>query len=203
MNSLKLENSTISPSKVICIGRNYVEHIQELHNEMPNEPVIFLKPNSAISEQLIAGKEEAHHYEGEICFSIKNNQLHGVGMGLDITRRQKQSELKEKGLPWERAKAFDGSVVFSDFIELDVSIDSLRLELHLNDMLTQEASYTLMINKPKAILEEVHQFISTEDGDIIMTGTPKGVGKYYQGDHFTMTLYSQDKLLISQSWQAQ
>ncbi|RTZ66319.1 MAG: FAA hydrolase family protein [Aquificaceae bacterium] len=202
MKTINIATSQLSPSKIICIGRNYVEHIQELDNDIPSEPVIFLKPNSAISEQLIAGKEETHHYEGEICFLIKNNQLYGVGLGLDITKRQLQSRLKEKGLPWERAKAFDGSAVFSDFICLDVAVESLRMMLYRNDALKQHANYTLMMNKPNDLLQEIQQFMSTEDGDIIMTGTPKGVGEYHQGDTFTMHLYSADNLLLSQTWQA-
>ena len=193
---------TLSPSKIVCIGRNYVEHIQELNNEVPSEPVIFVKPNSAISTTLIAGDEETHHYEAEICFLIKNNQLQGVGMGLDITKRETQSRLKAKGLPWERAKAFNGSAVFSDFIKLEVPLESLQLSLSINDVLTQQASYELMIYKPHIILEEVQSFMSFEDGDILMTGTPKGVGKYHQGDQFKMELYSQETLLLSQNWQA-
>lgn len=202
MNTIHLDNSLITPSKIICVGRNYVEHIEELNNEIPIEPVIFLKPNSAINQNLLSGSDELHHYEGEICFLIKNNTLHAVGVGLDITKRQLQSKLKEKGLPWERAKAFDGSAVFTDFIQIKVSITSLIMELLINDQLVQEANYDLMIYKPETLLSNIQAFMSCEDGDIIMTGTPKGVGTYTQGDHFEIKLFSADKLLIKHSWQA-
>ena len=174
MNTIHLDNSLITPSKIICVGRNYVEHIEELNNEIPIEPVIFLKPNSAINQNLLSGSDELHHYEGEICFLIKNNTLHAVGVGLDITKRQLQSKLKEKGLPWERAKAFDGSAVFTDFIQIKVSITSLIMELLINDQLVQEANYDLMIYKPETLLSNIQAFMSCEDGDIIMTGTPRG-----------------------------
>ena len=112
------------------------------------------------------------------------------------------SKLKEKGLPWERAKAFDGSAVFTDFIQIKVSITSLIMELLINDQLVQEANYDLMIYKPETLLSNIQAFMSCEDGDIIMTGTPKGVGTYTQGDHFEIKLFSADKLLIKHSWQA-
>ena len=200
MNTINFENKLLTPSKIICIGRNYVEHIQELNNEAPSEPVIFMKPNSAISEKLFAGKIENHHFEGEICFLIQHNSLAGVGVGLDITKRKLQSALKEKGLPWERAKAFDGSAVFSQFITLSSPLTNLRMELFLNRKLTQEATYPLMIYKPDALLEEIQQFISLEDGDILMTGTPKGVGEFLVGDQFEIKLYTENTLLLKHSW---
>ena len=111
MKTIQLNNKAITPSKIVCIGRNYVEHIKELDNETPSEPVIFCKPNSAISDEIDLDKNDEIHYEGEICFVVMNNQLAGVGFGLDLTKREVQSKLKTKGLPWERAKAFDGSAV--------------------------------------------------------------------------------------------
>lgn len=202
MNTIILDESTLTPSKIICVGRNYVEHIEELNNEIPTEPVIFLKPNSAISENLLAGTEEPHHYEAEICFLVKNKMLHAVGVGLDITKRQLQSVLKEKSLPWERAKAFDGSAVFSHFIKLETPISSLSMTLSINDQPTQKANYDLMMYKPETLLSNIQSFMSCENGDIIMTGTPKGVGEYSQGDHFKIKLFSAETLLIEKQWQA-
>ena len=90
MHQITLGDKSITPSKVICIGRNYVEHIKELNNEIPDEPVVFIKPNSAISDNLLAFSEEPIHYEAEICFVVNNGQLAGVGFGLDLTKRQLQ-----------------------------------------------------------------------------------------------------------------
>ncbi|MCK5902373.1 MAG: fumarylacetoacetate hydrolase family protein [Cocleimonas sp.] len=201
MNTINLNHNPLTPSKIICIGRNFVEHIRELNNEIPTEPVIFFKPNSAISDDLIAGDTEPHHFEGEICFLIKNQRLYGVGLGLDITKRQLQSTLKAKGLPWERAKAFDGAAVFSPFIILETPITQLRMVLYHNHISTQTATYDLMIYKPNVILKEIQQFSTLETGDIIMTGTPKGVGIYLKGDHFKVQLYDQQNLLIEHTWQ--
>ena len=109
MHSVKLASEEFTPSKIVCVGRNYAEHIAELNNETPTSMVLFVKPNSAISQQLHAEHNgEALHYETELCFLIKNKQLAGVGLGLDLTKRSLQSALKEKGLPWERAKAATG-----------------------------------------------------------------------------------------------
>lgn len=118
MHSIIVEDNPIQPSKVLCVGRNYLDHIAELNNAVPEQMVVFNKPSTAITNQLIAFHQETLHYEGEICFVVKNGQLASVGIGLDLTKRGLQAKLKEKGLPWERAKAFDGSAVFSRFISL-------------------------------------------------------------------------------------
>ena len=108
--------------------------------------------------------------------------------------------MKQKGLPWERAKAFDNSAVFSEFVTLRGDITKLRMELFINNKLTQFANYDLMIYKPKNILQEINSFMSLEDGDIIMSGTPKGVGTYRVGDLFVGKIFYGDKLLIESSW---
>jgi 2-keto-4-pentenoate hydratase/2-oxohepta-3-ene-1,7-dioic acid hydratase in catechol pathway len=200
MNSIKLDQVDIFPSKVICIGRNYVEHIEELGNEMPDELVIFMKPNSAISQEIITHEIDPIHYESEITFSIKSGGLSGVGFGLDLTKRKIQSKLKAKGLPWERAKSFDNSAVFSDFVTFNGNFNDLRMELYINNKLTQLANCELMINKPDAILRESSGFLTLVDGDLIMTGTPKGVGILYIGDEFTGKIIEKENLIIEHSW---
>lgn len=200
MKPVKLNGKDVLPSKIVCVGRNYVEHIKELGNEMPAEPVIFLKPNSSISPVVQSGDSEEIHFEGEITFMVRAGQLVAVGFGLDLTKRNLQSALKNKGLPWERAKAFDGAAVFSELVEFDGDITGLRLELHINEQLVQQGSYDLMINKPDEILAETKQFLSFEDGDLIMTGTPKGVGKLNAGDRFIGKIFDEDKLLVEGHW---
>jgi len=200
MKYIIFKTERIYPSKIVCIGRNYVDHIKELGNNIPEQQVIFLKPNSAISEDIFSGKEDSVHYEGEISFLIKSGKISAVGFGLDLTKRGVQKSLKTKGLPWERAKAFDNSAVFSDFVPIIGNINDLSLELFINGSLIQSGSCGLMLNKPEAILNEVKTFLSLENGDIIMTGTPKGVGVINQGDEFTGKIFDGKKLLLETTW---
>jgi 2-keto-4-pentenoate hydratase/2-oxohepta-3-ene-1,7-dioic acid hydratase in catechol pathway len=158
--------------------------------------VPFNKPNSAITDKLYDFSQSECHYEGEISFLIKEGKIAGVGFGLDLTKRDLQSELKTKGLPWERAKAFDNSAVFSHFIPYDGSGVNLRMELWINDELKQAAKAQLMLYKPDEILKEIKSFMSLEDGDIIMSGTPKGVGRFEKGDRFIGKIFEDQKLLI-------
>ena len=204
MNTIQLESESITPSKIVCIGRNYLEHIRELGNETPDDMVIFNKPNSALSAGLRSSAGgESLHYEGEICFSVRAGQLHGVGFGLDLTRRELQSYLKSKGLPWERAKAFDGAACFSDFVLLgDTPVESLSLQLEINGELRQEGGYDLMMYKPDAILDGVQAFMSLADDDVIMTGTPKGVGQVQAGDRFVGRVLAGSEVLVSAEWSA-
>ncbi len=200
MKYIKYNNKTITPFKIVCIGRNYVEHIEELNNEMPDSMVIFNKPNSAISDKLYYfGKDT--RFEGEICFLIENSQISGIGFGLDLTKASIQNKMKSKGLPWERAKSFDGSAVLSEFVSLNCDLTTLKLELYINDILIQFANYDLMIYKPIEMIEEIQGFMTLEDGDIIMSGTPKGVGNYSVGDIFIGIIYSNDKLLLKSKWE--
>jgi len=200
MKSVKLDSKDIYPSKIVCVGRNYVEHIKELDNEIPEEPVIFIKPNSAIANRIHFNKEHALHFEGEITFLISSGKIKGVGFGLDLTKREVQTNLKAKGLPWERAKAFDGAAVFSDFVSFHGDINELRLELYINDDLVQSGACDSMINKPKDLLNEVETFLSLEDGDLMMTGTPKGVGPLHPGDRFIGKIFEKEKLIVAGSW---
>ena len=200
MKQVKYNNETITPSKVICIGRNYVEHIKELNNETPDSMVVFNKPNSAISNKLRYFSEDTR-FEGEICFLIESNQISGIGFGLDLTKANIQNKMKSKGLPWERAKSFDDSAVLSEFISFNGDLTELKLELYINDILVQFANYDLMIYKPIEMIEEIQSFMTLEDGDIIMSGTPKGVGNYRVGDIFNGKIYSNDKLLLESKWE--
>ena len=200
MKTVVVDGKRVAPSKVVCVGRNYVEHIQELNNEMPTSMVIFMKPNSAVSEVLVSGKNPLH-YEGEISFLIKHGRVSAVAFGLDLTNRVLQNELKEKGLPWERAKAFDGAGVFSSFVSIDESeIEKLSMQLWINGVLTQEGGIGLMIHKPLDIIEEINSFSSLIDNDIVMSGTPKGVGSFKSGDIFVGKIFVDKKEIVSKEW---
>lgn len=202
MNRILFREQPVTPSKVVCVGRNYVEHAKELNNEVPTSPVLFIKPNSAISNELRAGSEEPLHYEGEIALLIMDGGIAGVGFGLDLTRRALQSTLKQKGLPWERAKAFDGAAVLSDFVALTDPLESLHLQLDINGQRVQAGGYGEMIFKPEFLVEAIGRDFSLEDGDIIMTGTPSGVGAFLRGDHFLGQVLAGDHPLVSQQWTA-
>ncbi|PUE65520.1 fumarylacetoacetate hydrolase family protein [Arcobacter caeni] len=197
MNKILFENKEIFPSKVVCIGRNYIEHIKELKNEVPEDMVFFIKPNSAISNRLVFPKEQKScHYEAEISFLIEDNKIIAIGFGLDLTLREIQSKLKQKGLPWERAKAFDGSAVFSKFISFKEDISKLGIELYKNGELKQKGDISMMINKPFSIIKEANTFLSLEDGDILMSGTPAGVGEFKIGDIFLGKLLFDNKNIL-------
>jgi len=200
MKTVNFNGREITPSKIVCIGRNYVEHIEELGNEVPSSMVIFMKPNSSIKAKLFSSKKEPIHYEGEISFVIFDGKISGVGFGLDLTKRGLQSKLKEKGLPWERAKAFDGASVFSDFVKFSDDVNSLHVKLYINEKLTQDGSVTHMIYNPTEMLKEIENFSTLEDGDIVMSGTPKGVGLITKGDKFLGQIYQNNNLLVEKEW---
>lgn len=203
MNSILIDGKKIVPSKLICVGRNYAEHITELGNEIPEDMVVFNKPNSAISNILTSFNQEQLHYEGELCFSIRNGQISAVGFGIDITKRDLQSQLKTKGLPWERAKAFDGSAVFSPFVSLSLGdVSSLSLELLIDNQVIQAGGVDLMIYKPTQILDDLKSYTMLNDGDVIMTGTPKGVGKIERGSLFKGRVLQRGQELVSAQWVA-
>lgn len=192
----------VAPSKIICVGRNYVKHIEELGNDIPDDMVVFLKPNSAISEELHSFHQEQLHYEGELCFLFENGKFSAVGFGLDITKRELQSKLKSKGLPWERAKAFDGSAIFSQFVEIPNLSKKLTFELDINGKNIQSGSISLMIYKPEEILVELLTFMSLCNGDIVMTGTPMGVGPVNPGQIFAGKVKDNDEVITSAEWLA-
>ncbi len=205
MKTVRYLNGDVMPSKIICVGRNYVAHAKELGNAVPTEPVVFIKPNSAISHTLSSGgsspSEDVNHYEGELCFIVNKGQLSGVGFGLDLTKRQIQQRLKEAGLPWERAKSFDGAAVLSDFVSVTNSdIYRLSMTLEIDGHIVQQGNVEQMLFKPEQILSEIKTFLSLEDGDVIMTGTPKGVGPVVEGSEYTGTVSLDDNILVQANW---
>jgi len=199
MKTINFNNKKILPCKIVCVGRNYVAHIKELNNEIPSEPVYFIKSNSAITEELKVVDYSPTHYEGEICFLIENKKIVGVGFGFDLTLREIQSKLKQKGLPWERAKAFRGSVVFSDFVEID-NVNDLGIEVYKNGELVQKGDVSLMMYKIEFLVSDIDRIFGLDDGDIIMSGTPKGVGVVNRGDRFEGRILKNKEILIQKEW---
>ncbi|WP_298115218.1 fumarylacetoacetate hydrolase family protein [Flavobacterium sp.] len=178
--------------KIICIGRNYVKHIEELQNERPDEPVVFLKPDSAVLLKqhpfVIPDFSEDIHHEVEILVKINkvgkyiepkfaHNYYDEIGLGIDFTARDLQAKLKEKGLPWEKAKAFDGSAVIGDFLPKNFfnSLESIKFELVKNGTVVQKGDTSHMLWKIDELISHVSQYFTLKIGDIIFTGTPEGV----------------------------
>lgn len=205
MNTVIVENQAATPNKVVCVGRNYVAHIHELGNEVPDEMVLFNKPNSAISDTLFASHNgDEIHYEAELSFLYRNGRFDAVAVGLDLTKRGVQSKLKQKGLPWERSKAFDGSALFSKFVPVpSPECGELGLCLYIDDVLTQSGTVSLMIYSPDVILKEIQTFMTLNDGDIVMTGTPSGVGKVQAGSQFVAQVTVGNDEIASVEWLAQ
>ena len=143
------------------------------------------------------------HFEGAVGLGIKGGALHAVGFGLDLTKRELQSRLKATGLPWERAKAFDGAVLFSEFVTPPENLQKLTLELQVDGEMRQSGGVELMMYQPEAILEELKTFITLEDGDVIMTGTPAGVGPIHTGERFEATVRAAGRPLVHATWVAQ
>ncbi|EGQ9220167.1 fumarylacetoacetate hydrolase family protein [Vibrio parahaemolyticus] len=203
MSVIQVEEKKVEVGKVLCVGRNYVEHIHELDNAIPEQMVVFNKPSTSVSTILRSFHQEPLHYEAEICFLIKDGQYAAVGLGLDLTKRGLQSSLKKQGLPWERAKAFDGSAVFSRFVPLEgIDIHDLNLELLINCVRVQKGHAQQMLYPPFAILDELSSYTTLQDGDVVMTGTPQGVGEVHQGDVFLGRLKCGDVTLLEIEWVA-
>ncbi|MBK2029312.1 fumarylacetoacetate hydrolase family protein [Francisella noatunensis] len=189
----------LTKSKVVCVGRNYVEHIHELNNEVPESPVIFIKLNSSISKNLRLSSAREIHYECEIVFAFDHDSnIKAVGLGLDLTDRNLQSKLKAKGLPWELAKAFDNSAVISEFVKINnQDIEFLNFKAYKNNSLIQRGGYDLMIYKPQQIIDFLRQNeISVAENDLLMTGTPKGVGVVNEDDKFRIELFCKDRKIL-------
>ena len=185
--------------KIICIGRNYSEHAKELGNETTKEPVFFLKPDTAISPKghpfFIPDFSNNVHYEVELVIRINRLGKHieekfahkyydQIGLGIDFTARDIQQEVKEKGLPWEKAKGFDGSAVISrkylDKKELELA--DLNFSLKKNGEIVQSGNTQQMLFKIDQIIAYISQFYTLKIGDLIYTGTPAGVGQVHPGD---------------------
>lgn len=185
--------------KLICIGRNYTAHIEELENEKPKDPVVFIKADSAVlpKEQdfyLPPFSNNVHH-EVELLVKITKVGKHiakefahkyydEVSLGVDFTARDVQDELKSKGLPWEKAKSFDGSAVIGKWVSKSnyKDLDHLSFSLKKNNEVVQSASSELMLWKIDELISYVSQFFTLKKGDIIFSGTPSGVGKVEAGD---------------------
>ncbi|WP_395044188.1 fumarylacetoacetate hydrolase family protein [Flavobacterium sp.] len=185
--------------KIICIGRNYVKHIEELQNERPEEPVVFMKPDSAVLLKqhpfVIPEFSNDIHHEVEVLVKINkvgkyiepkfaHNYYDEIGLGIDFTARDLQSKLKEKGLPWEKSKAFDGSAVIGDFLPKKVfsSLESINFELVNNGQVVQKGNTSHMLWKIDELIAHVSQYFTLKIGDIIFTGTPEGVAAVKPND---------------------
>lgn len=185
--------------KIICIGRNYANHIAELNNEKPSEPVVFMKPDSAVLLKqhpfVIPEFSSDIHHEVEVLVKINkvgkyiepkfaHKYYDEIGLGIDFTARDLQAKLKEKGLPWEKAKAFDGSAVIGDFININQiqNLNQLSFSLQSNGQVVQSGNTSLMLWTIDEIIAYVSQFFTLKIGDIIFTGTPEGVAKVNPND---------------------
>lgn len=185
--------------KLICIGRNYTEHIRELENERPIDPVVFLKPDTSILLKkqpfFIPDFSQDVHHEVEILVKINkvgkfiskrfaHKYYDYIGLGIDFTARDLQTALKAKGLPWEKAKAFDGAAVIGKWISKSKfkNIDDISFSLHKNGTMVQEGNTKLMLWKIDELIEYVSKYFTLKIGDIIFTGTPAGVSKVVTND---------------------
>ena len=201
--------------KIICIGRNYANHAAELGNQVPERPVVFLKPQSAILSHkhpfyIPSWTQDVHH---EVELVVKINRLgktiseaHApryyseVGLGLDFTARDIQSELKAQGHPWERAKAFDGSAVVGDFVSLEAlgkPIEDLQFSLHNHEQEVQNGHSGDMLFSVNRLIAEVSQFMTLKMGDLLFTGTPADVGSVHAGDRLRGTLEGREMFAVN------
>lgn len=202
MRSVIFNGQAVQPGKVICVGKNYAAHISEMDSVPAEEMVVFMKPNSSMGDTLMAEIGEPIHYEGEICLLIERGEAVGVAFGLDLTKRATQSKLKAAGLPWERSKAFNGSALFSEFVTAPEDLNKLGVELLVNEVLRQKGDVSLMLYPPSVILEELKHFLTLDDFDIVMTGTPAGVGPVRAGERFRGRVLNGETELIDQEWLA-
>lgn len=185
--------------KIICIGRNYTEHIEELANERPEEPVVFLKPDTSILLKkqpfFIPDFSDDIHHEVEVLVKIdrigkyidpkfSHKYYSQIGLGIDFTARDLQAKLKEKGLPWEKAKGFDGAAVVGNWVDKTQfeSMDTLNFYLEKNGDKVQVGQTANMLWKIDEIIAYVSQYFTLKIGDIIFTGTPSGVGRVQAND---------------------
>lgn len=183
--------------KIICIGRNYAEHAKELKNEVPTEPVFFMKPDTALlkeSDFYLPSFTNDLHHEIELVIKISKAGKHieeqfahkyynEIGLGIDFTARDLQTKAKEKGLPWEKAKAFDNSAPIGNFIDKkNLDLNNINFELKVNGVSKQKGNSRDLIFSFDKVIAYVSQFISLKVGDLIYTGTPEGVGQVHMSD---------------------
>ncbi|WP_233884302.1 fumarylacetoacetate hydrolase family protein [Tenacibaculum piscium] len=198
--------------KIICIGRNYAKHIEELANEKPESPVVFLKPDSAILPKkmpfFIPPFSDDIQYEVEILVKINkvgkyisskfaHKYYDEIGLGIDFTARDVQAKCKAKGLPWEKAKAFDGSAVIGNFYpKEEFNLESISFQLHKNNQVVQDGNSETMLWKIDELISYVSQYFTLKKGDVIFTGTPAGVGKVEENDVLTGIINSKQAFEI-------
>jgi 2-keto-4-pentenoate hydratase/2-oxohepta-3-ene-1,7-dioic acid hydratase in catechol pathway len=197
--------------KIICVGRNYAEHARELGNEIPSEPVIFMKPKSALLQShtpfYYPEFTNELHYECELVLRISKNgkyiqerhapnYYNGITVGIDFTARDLQEELRKNGLPWEKAKAFDNSAAVGRFIDITPAFDKKNISFSLlkNKEQVQKANSSQMLFSFDKIIEHVSGFFSLNIGDLIFTGTPAGVGECVVGDE--LEAFIGDEMLL-------
>ncbi|MFI0430041.1 fumarylacetoacetate hydrolase family protein [Mariniflexile sp. HMF6888] len=185
--------------KIICIGRNYTEHIKELENEKPTDPVVFLKPDTSILLKkqpfFIPDFSNDVHYEVEVLVKINkigkyidkkfaHKYYDEIGLGIDFTARDLQNELKAKGLPWEKAKSFDGAAVIGKWLSVSdfKDVNAIEFSLKKNENIVQLGNTSHMLWKIDELIEYVSKYFTLKIGDIIFTGTPAGVGKVFAND---------------------
>ena len=189
--------------KVVCVGRNYAEHARELNNPLPTEPVLFIKPASAVCAldqplRMPVGLG-ACHFETEMALLIGAPLSHvdeaqalaavaGIGLALDLTLRDLQAQLKEKSLPWEKAKSFDGACPLSGFVTFEGDFAAQQIRLWQNGELRQDGCSADMLTPVARLLAYISQFFSLQPGDVVLTGTPAGVGPLASGDRLRLQL---------------
>jgi 2-keto-4-pentenoate hydratase/2-oxohepta-3-ene-1,7-dioic acid hydratase in catechol pathway len=200
--------------KVLCIGRNYVDHIKELGNEMPDRPIIFMKPASSVigeGEQIVIPPYSCDcHHEAELALLIgiggkditpsqAMSHVAGYGVAIDLTLRDVQAEQKKKGLPWEIAKGFDTACPLSSFVPAGSVSDpqDLRITLSVNGEPRQDGSTALMIHRMPELISYLSSIFTLEPGDLILTGTPAGVGPVKSGDRVVAEIAQVGKLSVS------
>ncbi|MHC3124259.1 fumarylacetoacetate hydrolase family protein [Acinetobacter sp. GN11] len=194
------------PSKIVCVGRSYADHVKELNNAMPDKPILFIKPPSSLiglNDGIFWNPAWGScHFECELVLRIDQplkgetdpakalKAIGAVTLGLDLTMRDLQNDLKSKGHPWERAKAFDGACVLADWVDLSEITDwqETKFTFHINDELRQDGNTELLMFTIGDLLTDINQVFSLEPGDVIMTGSPAGVGPLHSGDQLKMTL---------------
>ena len=216
MHSIRLigSDTPITVGKIICLARNYVAHAQELGNEVPSEPVLFIKPASSIigdgESVIIPDYSNDCHHEVELAVLIGKkgkkitvdnamSYVSGYGVAIDMTLRDTQSKLKEKGFPWEMAKGFDTACPLSDFTPADQIEDphNLGIQLRVNDQLRQDSTTACMIHRIPETIAAITQAFTLEAGDIILTGTPAGVGRVQSGDKMTTWIEGVGELQVN------
>ncbi len=218
--SSPLHMNSLPINKVVCVGRNYADHATELGNAVPTEPLLFIKPSSAVvsinNPIQLPNFGGNTHFEAELCIQIKHdlynanleevkNAIAGVTLGLDLTLRDIQNKLKANGHPWERAKAFAGSCVLADWITVEelsakfLQLNQVHYQLDINDKIRQQGDTSLMLFPVYELLVDISHAFGLQAGDVVMTGTPKGVGVLNSGDKLKLQLTDNDNTYVWQT----